>query len=580
MLTLFDEPKEEEAEESPPASGFAPRLYQTEAVAAFWASLCERPSATPVIVLPTGAGKSIVIAMIARTAVQEFGGRVVVLAHRKELLEQNAEKLQAAGLEVGIYSAGLNRRDAEADVLVAGIQSVYRRAHEIGARNLVFVDEVHLVADDGMYRTFVQDLTKYNPRLRLGGCTATPFRLDVGPICGPDRVFSRVCYSAPVRELIEKGYLSRIVTKSEAGFDTSGLHIRGGEFVANEVEVLFGGDDLKVEAACREIVARTKGRRSVLVFCSGVRHAEKVSTYITRISGDVCGLVVGEMDALSRAATLAEFKSGRMKYVANVDVLTTGFDFPGIDAIAILRATMSPGLLAQMVGRGLRRAPGKDDALVLDFGQNFSRHGPIDSPEFGCESPGDTPGQAPAKMCPNCGNEVSLGALECKECGFAFQTTRGEAKHDEAPDDGAQALLEPETWDVVGWSFARHVKKKDPEAPNTLRVEYLCKRGGGNLTESISEWVCLLHSGFAGKKAARWWSEHTREPFVPDIDEAIYLFDRGAFAQPTKITTQREGHFYRIVSRELPAAVVLLGDAAEPEGDVADVVDEWSDVPF
>ena len=547
-----------------------PRDYQIAAADAFWASLCGSATASPVVVLPTGAGKSIVIAMIASRAINEFNGRVAILAHRKELIEQNAQKIRDVGLEVGIYSAGLNRREAEADVLVAGIQSVYNRGHELGSRQLLFVDEAHLVpaSGEGMYRTLLTDLRQYNPRLRLGGCTATPFRLDCGPLCGPQRLFDKVCYSAPLRRLIEQGYLSPLTTPSPSDvvFDTSALKLRGGEFVANDLEVLFGGDDAKVLAACREIVARTANRRSTLVFCSGVRHAEKVAETLSRLTQDVAGLVVGTMDQLPRAATLAEFKSGRMRYCVCVDVLTTGFDFPGIDAVAVLRATMSPGLFAQMVGRGLRRAEGKEDCLILDFGTNFQRHGPLDAKNYG-HVPGvsnpENPGEAAVKGCPNCAETLVAAAASCFACGYEFVR---ELKHERTADTQAKVLSEPDYWYVIDVSMSRHVKKKDPDAPNTLRVDYTCRpSAGGDITHTITEWVCLLHDGFAGKKARKWWHEHTRLPFAADIDRAIELFDAGLIGSPTKLVTEVDGHFPRVISRvvERPS---LEGDAAEGDG--------------
>ena len=210
---------------------FILRPYQSAAVSAFW-SFLRGQSGNPVIVLPTGAGKSLVIAQVCHDAVKRFNGKVIVLAHRKELLSQNADKIRrlAPDLDIGIYSAGLRKRDGlEADVCVAGIQSIFKKAYNVGQRHLVLIDEVHLVPRDGegMYQHFLSELRSANERVRLGGLTATPFRLDCGPLCRPDGIFHKVCYSAPITDLIDGGYLCRLTTKPAAAtVDTSKLHLR------------------------------------------------------------------------------------------------------------------------------------------------------------------------------------------------------------------------------------------------------------------------------------------------------------------------------------------------------------------
>jgi DNA repair protein RadD len=549
---------------------FVPRQYQIDCVQAAWDFLCSRRD-DPVLVLPTGAGKSWIIAALCRDAVERFDGRVIVLAHRKELLEQNAEKIRALipGLEVGIYSAGLKKRDTDHRILVAGIQSVFDKAHLIGLRQLCIIDESHLVADEGMYRTFLEDLKRFVPFVRRVGLTATPYRLDVGTLCGPDRLFARVAYKADVRELMNQGFLCPITTTpSLVKYDTDKLHVRGGEFVPSEMNELFG-DTAKVKAACQEIVAMTTDRHSVLIFCSGVQHAGNVANEIARLTGELVGCVTGETDPITRGATLHEFKAGRLKYVVNCDVLTTGFDAPNIDAIVILRATKSPGLLAQICGRGFRPHESKTDCLILDFGGNFRRHGPLDDPAYGVESSGsaqDSPGEVPLKLCPNCKEECHAAVNTCPGCGFAFPPR--ELKHDTKPDETAP-LVEPTTWTVLSWSMARHVGKKSQK--EMLKVDYLVKRPLGNMTEAVNEYICIAHDGYAQNKARQWWSQHTRALFTSDIKEALSLFDADAFARPSEITTVPDGQWTRVTDRKLgPLPEFSQGDAYEPP------VDEWT----
>lgn len=544
------------------------RWYQQEACQSAWSHLCGQDG-NPVIVLPTGAGKSLVIAELCRAAVQDYRGRVIVLAHRAELLEQNGEKVRSLlPFSCGIYSAGLKSRATDEPVILAGIQSVFRRAEEFGERHLVVIDEVHLVPHDGegMYRTFLNRLREVNPRLRMVGLTATPYRTGEGSLCRRDALFQRICYDAPIQRLIGNGFLCPLTSKpSSVQYDTSGLHIRGGEFIATEVEALFD-DASKVKAACQEIVAKTTDRQSVLVFCSGVAHANHVRETIESLTGETCGVVTGDTSRLERATTLERFRSRSLRYLCNVDVLTTGFDAPCIDAIAILRATQSPGLFAQICGRGFRVFPGKQDCLVLDFGQNIARHGPVDAIDFGkSKSAMGLDSDTPVKQCPNCECECQLNAAECPECGWIFPP-KAIARHEtNAAED--EILAKPKTWLVEEVRFQRHRKRKaEPGTPDTLRVDYLCTPTEGGPPETVSEWVCLDHAGFAFSKAQKWWQARCNvDPDADEnnsfIDSAIDLWKRGAVASPVKVTTIRDGKFLKITKHEL-----------EP------IPDEWLDV--
>jgi len=528
------------------------RDYQSESVNSTWAWLCTQ-AGNPLIVLPTGGGKSVIIAQLAKDAIG-FGARTLILAHRKELLEQNAEKVRKLlpDVRVGIYSAGLKSRDVDEPIVCAGIQSCWKRAGDFGARQLVIIDEVHLVATsgEGMYRKFLDDIRAINHKARLVGLTATPYRTGEGSLIGPDKLFQGVSYEAKIPRLIDAGYLSPITSKSaEASADTSRLHVRGGEFVAGEVEQLFGQDQL-VRAAVAEMVAKTTGRKSVLVFAAGVGHAAQVAAEINRVTGETVGVVTGDTFAMERASFLSLFKRGSLRWLVNVDVLTTGFDAPCVDAIAVLRATCSPGLFAQICGRGFRLSPGKADCLVLDFGENIKRHGPLDASDYGAlktrrlmmEQSG------PTRNCPNCEAVVPISAIEC-ECGFVFPRQQGPRHGEQAGSDAILTTqIEPENWTVDEVTMRLWTRKKD--GSRTLRVDYLCQRDGvaGNLaSESISEWVCLEHEGFAGKKAGEWWRKRCRE--IPEsIEHAVELFDRGAVATPRAITTKKEGKFYRITN--------------------------------
>lgn len=530
---------------------------------------------------------------------------MILLSHRKEILEQDAAEIQSMlpfGHTCGIYSAGLRRYAMDDSVICAGVQSVYKKWADFGRRHLVIIDEAHLLNDDDdstMYRQFIDGLTSVNPKMRLIGLSATPYRTATGTICGPDKLFHSICYEAKIPQLIADGYLCPLVNKPTGElFDTSKLHIRAGEFIANEVERLFN-DNGKTEAACIEMVAATSDRHTVLVFTSGVAHAQHVAACLQRITGKHVGCVTGETSPLERAAELKSFAEMRTKFLVNVDCFTTGLNVRCIDTIVVLRATASAGLFCQIAGRGFRTHDSKKDCLILDHGGNLARHGPLDSPSYGQKKVTVAIEREPSepieggKQCPACNAWVSNATKVC-ECGWLF------ANIDTFSDSQSQILAKPEKWFVTKMYFSRHVKRKAKEdAPNTLRVTYAvepyCSEPiAGNLaTKEISEWVCLEHEGWAKTNALQWWRKHSiadlnEDGFDWPIDAAVSLFERGAVANVLSITTMRDGHFYKIINREIderPQEWLPLEDEPEPIG-----YDEWgqpvystidpADIPF
>lgn len=516
------------------------RPYQRDAVDAVWNHIATSDT-NPAVVLPTGSGKTHVIAELCRDAVQKWNGRVIVVAHVKELIEQAAGKLQAVApdLPVGVFSAGLGRRDLGYAVTIAGIQSVYQRAHDLGPLDLVIVDEAHLIPPDGegMYRRFLADARDLCDHQRVIGLTATPYRMKTGTICGTESVLHEVCFEAGVRELIVQGYLCPL--KSRAGkavADTSDIHVRGGEFVAGELEDRMDEDGL-VEAACAEVVGATADRRSVLLFCSGVRHGEHVVRVLREKHGVECGFVEGGTPAKERDALIARFKSGELKYLANVNVLTTGFDAPNVDCVAMLRPTMSPGLYYQMVGRGFRLAEGKTECLVLDFGGNVLRHGPVDAIRLADTK--DASGEAPAKQCPECDALIHAAYAVCPECGHKFpprQVKHAAIASDEEVVTGSEGPARRDER-VIEVAYYVHHKRNDPLAKPTMRVEY---RIGFN--RWAREWICLEHpeGGYARKRAEQWWRERSNDPLPSSVEEAVEWANAGAVARTERITLEKK----------------------------------------
>ena len=363
---------------------FELRPYQQEALAAlekYWS----RGGGNPLVVMATATGKSVIIAHLIRDVSQRYPAlRVLVVTHTLELVEQDVEHLLALWPDapIGINSAGIGQREWDAPIIFAGVQSVWRNAGRLGPRHLVLIDEAHLVPHDGdgMYRSLLSELRALAPTdgMRIAGFSATPFRLDSGRLDeGEGKIFDNVVFDYDVGRGIREGWLSPLTSKAtKIEINVNNVGRRGGEFIAGELE-RAADDNAVIAAACDEIVARGVDRRSWLVFCCGVLHAHHVCDAL-RMRGVACRVVTGETPLTEREESIAAFKAGAIRCLVNVNVLTTGFNAPQVDLLAMLRPTLSTGLFVQMVGRGTRKADGKVNCLILDFAGNCRRHGPVD----------------------------------------------------------------------------------------------------------------------------------------------------------------------------------------------------------
>jgi DNA repair protein RadD len=531
------------------------RYYQKESVDATFDFLCNKDG-NALVCHPTGAGKSVVIAELARRAVTDYGGKVIILQHRKELIEQNAAKVKALlpGVEVGIFSAGLSLYENKPSIVCAGIQSIYKHPELFAPRNLVICDECHLIPNDGegMYRTFLSGLEKCQSEgFRVVGLTATPFRTGEGKIYGEGRFFSEMVYNSDLIELIDQGFLCDMKSgEAKASVDTSKLHRRAGEFIAEEVEELFS-NNVTVDAV-NEIVSATADRHSIMIFATSVTHACYIENLLHMHSGvdpNKVGTVFGNTSPLERASTIAAFVDRRIKFLVNVDVLTTGFDAPCIDAIAILRATASPGLYAQIVGRGLRVHESKSDCIVLDFGENIKRHGSIDrirakriaqAAREKVEAEAKEK-QVDVKECPKCEVLNLETVLEC-ECGYVFPV---EGRHN-SQSESTLAIVgktPPQVFDVIEVHYSKWSK---PDKPDTMRVDYRVSQNGKEAMFGLSEWVCFDHTGYARTKAESWWKYRSNVRLPETTADAITMATLGAVAEPWKVVAEFDGKYWSV----------------------------------
>jgi DNA repair protein RadD len=330
-----------------------------------------------VIVLPTGAGKSLVIAELARIA----NGRVLVLAHVKELVEQNYEKYKSYDLSAGIFSASLGKKDWEHKAIFGSVQSVARAPDEFfNDFSLLVIDECHRVAEEGstQYQDVIKKLLERNPRLCILGLTATPYRLGLGWIyeysqtgeikTDKPRFFKQCVFELPLSYMIKHKYLTTPVKVDipVTSYDFSELTDKDRMYTAAEVEEILKSQKRLTPFIIKNIIDITErfDRKGVMIFSGSVRHAEEIMTYLPKGEARI---VLGDTEMSDRNDIVRDFKLKKFKYLVNVSVLTTGFDAPHVDVIAILRPTESNSLYQQIVGRGLRLSEDKKDCYILDY---------------------------------------------------------------------------------------------------------------------------------------------------------------------------------------------------------------------
>lgn len=534
------------------------RYYQSDAVDSTIDLLNENPEAHPLVVMPTGSGKSHTICLLVDDILTNNPNRnILVLSHVKEILMQDHDALENyfEGVEIGLYSAGLDSRTVK-KITVAGIQSIYSKQEEFCQFDIIIIDECHLIPmdDESMYRTF---LNWFEGKATYIGFTATHFRMGHGYIHkGDGALFTDISYDLSERDafnrLIEEGYLSKLVIKpTKNEFDVEGLKITAGEYNIKAMTDRFDRKSI-TDNAIDEIIRCGKNLNQWLVFAIDIDHAEHIAETL-RNSGIKTACIHSKMEG-DRGEVLADVKAGEYRAVVNVDILTTGFDSPLIDLIAFLRPTQSPVLHVQMTGRGLRviyklgfildsiegrlaaiEAGPKQACLILDFAGNTRRLGPINDINIIQKGKSDEVGEAITKDCPECGAINHPSNKLCDNCGHEFIFIE---KLSSLSDN---AVIVRDNTNMKEWLDVSDVKysiHSKPGKPSSLRVTY---RVG---LVSFSEWICYDHKGYAGRKASHWvkWRWIGYKDKLPANLSDLYA-NSDLLRKPKKILVNNVGKF-------------------------------------
>lgn len=547
---------------------FESRWYQAEAEFSIFDYFQSGKTGNPVVAMPTGTGKSVVIANFLRTIFRHWPTqRVMMLTHVKELIEQNAKKLIQVWptAPLGIYSAGLKSRDMILPIVFGGVQSVapaIRRTEDdmitphyqkhFGWRDLLIIDECHLLSpdEDTMYQYVIAELMKINPNLKVIGLTATKFRLKQG-LLTDGGIFTDVCYDITgvdsFNRLIAEGYLAPLFAKpTSTQIDLSNVGITGGDYNQKQADAVVDTEEVTYSAV-KEMCEKAYDRNCWLVFASSVGNAEHIAAMLQSF-GVPAAASHSKLSPDENRSRIEAFKSGQLRALVNMNKLTTGFDHPPIDFIGMLRPTTSPGLWVQMLGRGTRpsRDTGKQNCLCLDFAGNAKRLGPINDPKIP-QKPGKGGGDAPIRICESCGTYNHAAARHCMACGqeFAFSTKLFHTASEVPLIRGDAPIIE--LIEVQRVIYNLHEKKnKDGVllAAPMIKASYFA---GFN---KFDKFIGLEHKGRFLHDSREWWRAHNIYGHEPPLFTHEALRRTNELRWPKRIRVHLNKQYPEILSFE------------------------------
>lgn len=517
---------------------FEPRWYQDECVNGIFNYFYEGGKGNPLAVVPTGAGKSHILGMFCERVLKQWPEqKILILTHVDTIIRQDylAIREHLPPRQVGIYSAGVGRKQ-RCDVTVAGIQSIHTKYALFKETTIILIDEAHTVppAGEGQYRKF---LAQFN--CPIIGLTATHFRLGTGYLHeGKGRIFTDIAYEVDIERLIEEGFLAKLIPREPAvQVDMEGVHTQGGDFVKKESIERLDREGL-TENIIEDLTQYKEKYKQWLIFAIDIDHAELIALLLNR-KGIRTAVVHSKKSKKENEELKLLFKAGMYQCLVSVESLTTGFDVPSVDLIALLRPTKSPVLHIQMIGRGLRISVGKDHCLVLDYVGNVKRLGPINDVHIAVRKKGK--GGQITKTCPDCQTILSGSVRECPVCGHHF-IFKEKLKNTAANDDiiakkKEKKVIEPHWFNVDFVTYSEHFGKTGL----MMQVAYRC--GLRTFFE---------YKKFEGGKAAyhsrHWWSYRAKENIMPPSSsaEAVLRANGGDLNSPKQILVLEKGRYPEI----------------------------------
>lgn len=531
-----------------------PRHYQADGVAGFF-DYFRHEVGNPIFGYPTGTGKSLIIAETIRQVCEQFPStRILKITHDKKLIRQNFDTLleQWPTAPAGVYSAGLRKKQLR-QITYCGIDSIVNVLNLLGPVDLVFIDECHRVKlRSGKkltnYGKVWQRLMEMNPLTKFIGYTATPYRQGQGLLTeGEDRLFTHIpvdwTSTEKFTQLLGEAWLCRLRPPASSIEVIEIENVRtgaDGDYNLTDLQKAVDREEI-TRRALAQAVELAADRKHWLVFTAGIEHAEHVASMLETEFGISVAVSHSKLSTETQDKAEADFVSGKVQALVNNGQFTTGFDYPGIDCIIVLRHTKAAGLWVQILGRGTRPVwPARDgsnfdlwpscypdkfdlellehrlaciehgpkpDCLVLDFAGNTKRLGAINNPRIP-KPKGKGKGAAPFKECEKCWCVNHASARVCSECGepFAMHVKFGDVAAGDALIIGDAPVVE--VFPVSFITYRRHIPRDG--RPPSMVVTYQCG------LRSFSEWICLEHQGFAAKKSRDWW--RLRDTMIEEYD--------------------------------------------------------------
>lgn len=367
--------------------------------------------------LPTGSGKTIIfVGLLEKCLAKKADLSASVLVNKIKLVDQTKEKLLLAINEedIGLFCGSLGDYEMSRSITVASIQSISRRTPVL---NILIIDEAHNAENSPTYNNFIKRCREANPKLKIIRFTATPYTLN-GFIFGAGRDIKELTYQRTLNEMIAEGYLVPPVFKSsKEKFDTSGIQKKRGEFIMSQVEKL-SKDQAKVQRQVEDALPRLTDRKKIVWSATCIEHATMIQAEIQKV--EEASVIHSEMSDSARARNLEDFEEGSVRHLVSIMIVTEGYDHPPIDAIVMMRPTRSAVLYVQLVGRGLRPFPGKEDCLVLDYGEVVENLGHPNAPYIPGVGGKGKAAEKRALICPACDEINFLPVRECRSCAYEF----------------------------------------------------------------------------------------------------------------------------------------------------------------
>jgi DNA repair protein RadD len=500
----------------------------------------ELQGVNPVAAVPTGAGKTKILASFIYKYLEKYPDKnILVLSFTENILQQDHVAISSffQGINIGLFSKGLKSKTIM-KITVAGIQSVYRKPELFDHFDIVIVDEAHAVTTkgNGMYRQFF-DKVKC---IRVG-LTGTPFRKAHGLIYeGEGAMFNKLSFDLCSLEgfnyLVEKGYLTNLISKpANYQMDTTGVKVSAGDYNIKQLSDKLDKDSITKEVVS-ELVKFGNNYKSWLVFAINIEHADNINNELNRL-GIKSEALHSHMNG-NRHELTQRFKNREIQAIVSVGMITTGFDAPNIDLIALMRPTKSPVLHVQMLGRGSRVYPGIDHCLILDFAGNLKRLGPINAVEIP-KKKGKRKGQPIVKTCPDCGCVYHPTVKVCVACGHEFEfKTKLTKTISNAPAVATKPKYIPPVWKTVD-HVLYDIHEKASTGVEMLKVSYKC----GIFT--VTDYVCYDHIGYAKHLAYHWVRRRWDDSPMPTSTQHLFL-QAANLKTPKKILVDNNSKFTKI----------------------------------